>query len=491
MLYWIDILLIIVYLCTMVVVGIACRGKQDDVNDYFTTRGGMGNMMGSILVGLSIAATFFSGISFLAYPSVSWQNGVKVLICLISLPGTWLITRFWFLKRYLRTGNQHPYQVIEDRLGSRVRTVAASMYVLLRIGWMSALIYAPVMAVMATMDLSSGWFWPLALLIGLSATIYTAIGGVRGVIITDAIQFLIMGGGVIFTIGYILWNLPAGLSEAFPKLAREGLLKPPGLTLSLTIPFTFWSALGFLVSSSSSWMADQMSLQRYLTTANIKATSRSMMVSLSGVICVIVLLVGIGLSLRAWFMFVPDPNLPVKPDKILPYFIASQLPAGIAGLMLAALLSATVSSITSGVNTLSAVITLDFQQRCWGGLTPRQQVRFGKICSIIIGLLSTISAGLVNKLGSIFQITMTLLGAFLGPLLLCMLVAVSNRKVHRASLIAGMVAGCAIAWLARFYFEIMVLWVSPTAFLSALTVTALGTAIFGPDTCQVSRQSGQ
>ncbi len=143
-----------------------------------------------------------------------------------------------------------------------------------------------------------------------------------------------------------------------------------------------------------------------------------------GVIPVICLLAAVGLSLAMWYHYMPDPNLPKMVDKIFPYFIATQLPVGIAGLLLAAILAATVSSMTSGINALAATVTVDFRMRLGTKLTARQQLRFGKITSLIIGLLATLAAGIVSRLGTIFDITQILLGLFLGPLLVCSIVSV-------------------------------------------------------------------
>src|SRR5690606_817257 len=95
------------------------------------------------------------------------------------------------------------------------RTVAAAMFVLLRVGWMAALIYAPTVAVLAAGNLDPRvWFWPLVLAIGISCTIYTTLGGIRGVIITDAIQFLVIAVGIGLTVGFVAVRLPVPLGEA-------------------------------------------------------------------------------------------------------------------------------------------------------------------------------------------------------------------------------------------------------------------------------------
>jgi Na+/proline symporter len=392
------------------------------------------------------------------------------MLMLVPFPICWVILRYWFLPRYLRIKSDDPYGFIEINLGKDVRNTAAVMFALLRIGWMAALIYAPTIAIMAAARLNSSWFWPLVLIIGISSSLYTALGGIRGVIITDAIQFLVMILGIAFTIGYALIRLPVPISDAVSSLQESNLLAAPSFSLDPAISFTFWTiVLGMLVSNTGSYIGDQMSLQRYLATGNIKACSRSFLVNIFGVWIVLILLTAVGLTLAVWYKFVPDSNLPAKADLIFPHFVASQLPAGIAGMLMAAILAATMSSITSGINALSATFTLDFYSKIKKNVEPAHQIRVAKFASLIIGLLSTLAAGCVDALGDIFTIAQTILGVFLGPLMACSILALMNKKVNSKliifSMFAGSVTGCFVIFSSA-----SALWVSPVAFIITLSI---------------------
>jgi sodium-coupled monocarboxylate transporter 8/12 len=469
----IDLIVIIVYMTIVITMGILCRGKQEDVADYFTTHGHMGGITGSILVGMSIAATLFSGISFIAYPSVIYTHGIMFLLSMLSFPICWLILHYWFLPRYLSIKSDDPYGFIEIRFGKNVRQVAAVMFALLRFSWMAALIYAPTLAIMAAAKLDEHWFWPLILIIGLSSSIYTALGGIRGVIITDAIQFLMMIIGISFTIGYALVKLPIPLHKTVGILQENNLLSMPSFSLDPTMVFTFWTIIiGILVSNLGSYTGDQMSLQRYLATGNLKACSRSFLINISGVCFVSILLAGIGLSLAVWYEVVPDPDLPGKADLIFPHFVSSQLPAGIAGGLLSAILAATMSSITSGINTLSATFTLDFYMKIKKNVTAKQQIKVARYASCVIGLLSTLAAGCVGVLGDIFTIAQTLLGVFIGPLMACAILALLNKKVSSKAVISGMIVG-SVAGVCIIFSPVSALWISPVAFVTALAIPLL------------------
>jgi SSS family transporter len=492
MLTTIDWTIIAVYLAAMIAVGIACRGKQDDSADYFIAKGGLSGVFGSIIIGLSIAATFFSGISFLAYPANVYQHGLLVTLGLPTFLVVWLVLRFVFLPRYLAGGWQHPYEILERRYGLGVRRVAALLFVLMRIGWMATLIYAPTSALLAAAGLGPEWYWPIIFIVGLSSTIYTAFGGIRGVIITDAIQFLLIIAGIAITLIYILVKLPVPLGDAVALMHHNGRLNWWEPSLSLTKPLTLWAVLiGFTVASLGSYLGDQMALQRYLTSSSVAESSRSFLVKVIGVVIVLLMLFAVGVSLGAWYLLKNDPQLPSATDQIFPYFIAKELPAGVSGLLLAALLAATMSSITSGINALAGSILIDFRR---GGdvgqpdaLAARKQLWIARGVSLAIGVVATLSAGLVVHLGQLFDITQKLLGVFLGPLAVCLLLAVLNVRVSGRALIASLLAGCAAGWLAALTPNIAAfwpsvlsvdsLWVSPIACLASALVALIGVLV--------------
>lgn len=482
MLNSVDVIIIIVYLSGTIAIGLKSRGKQETAEDYFTATGGFSGSFQSIIVGLSIAATFFSGLSFLIYPSIGYSNGIVILMCLFVFPIVWILLHFWFLPRYFAAKCKHPYDIIETNIGSQTRTLAASMFILLRIGWMAAMLYAPTIAFMAMGDLEQQWFWPIVLILGLSCTLYTTFGGIRGVIVTDAIQMVVIIVGITFTIAYILIKLPVPFSEVLNKLTENDHLKLFNFTLNPTVTFSTWAILvGIFFSSMATYMADQMSLQRYLAMNSLKSASRSFGLNILGVMVVILLLVSVGVLLFAWYAFVPEENLPASPDKILPYFVATRLPVGVSGLLLAAILAATISSMTSGINTLAGTLTLDFRIRFGSPMTARQQLRYGRIASFAVGLSATLIAGLVSRLGTIFDISQTLLGLFLGPLLSIILLAIYRTKVNQAVIIISSIIAFLIGTLAV-YTSLSSLWISPITCITSLTLSVLGSRIFPPKT---------
>jgi len=384
-----DLVIIVVYLGACIAVGVAYSGRQKGAADYFVAGGGMHGWFNTTIVGLSLAATLFSGISFFMLPSIIYEGGTAFILSLLTLPLAWVVLKYWFLPRYLvGSPQQKPYDIVQYRFGPYVRTMVALMYLLFRIAWMAALIYAPTVAILGAAQLDARWFWPLVLLIGASSTAYTVAGGLRGVILTDAIQFVVIVTGIALVLVYVAWNLPVSLTAAIESVVHAGQFETFDLSMSFET-MTIWAVIiSSFTFKLGNYVGDQMALQRYLASGDSSQSSRSFIVNMAGVAAVLSLLALVGLALKAWYLAMPSDAVPTDPDKVFPYFIAFELPTGVTGLLFAAILAATMSSMTSGINTLAAVVTFDFRAR-WASRpvqTEQEQLRFGRVASLVIGV---------------------------------------------------------------------------------------------------------
>ena len=474
----IDVAIIIAYLLGTMLIGFLARGKDRSADDFFTASGGMRGLFNQVLIGLSIASALFSGISFIAYPSVVFSSGIMLLagVVFVCMPASFLILRYWFLPRFLSLGYKHPYDVLEARFGRPTRTLAASMFVLMRIGWMAAMVFAPTAAIMTMGKLDGRWFWPLVLAQGLTSTVFTVFAGVRGVVVTDAIQMIVIALGIAATICFALGSVPVPLDVAMSDLWTSGRLKVWEPSLDPTIGFTFWTiAIGATIANLGNYIPDQMCLQRYLATGSVREASRSFLVNVLGVYIVLILLAGIGLSLFVYYSHVSDPTLPMKngvvdADGVFPHFVATRLPTGFAGLLMAAIMAA--SSMTPGINTVAGVLTLDFHARARPDMPGEQKLRWARRYALLVGLSSTLIAGLLRNTAGLSNLIQVILGVFAGPLLACMVLAMTSWRISGAAMTIGLLLGSA-AGIAATRTSVAALWVAPIA----VTVTA-ATALF-------------
>jgi len=468
---FIDLVLIVIYLGISVYLGTRGSGKREKtVLAYFTDRGGGKGIFYQMMVGFSIMATFFSGLSFTMYPSIVYSEGIMILWGLAIFPISWVLLYFWFWPAYLSRKPLLPYDLIEERYGYGIRSYTSVLFFCLRVGWMSSLIYVPAIIIMASAQLSHAWLWPIVITVGVTCTLYTTVGGIRGVIVTDALQFLVMFTGILWLCLYIFFNLPLSPMSAFQDLHDEGFLVIRDFHFSWTDTITFWSIIiGFLIPNIAAYIGDPMSLQRYISLETRQANNRSFACNLAGVVTIILLLILVGLLLHAWYRFQGDPDLPGDPDFVFPYFVSTQLPPGLAGLLVAAILAATMSSLTSGINALAGALTNDFRARTRRKYSDEELLRFGKRASVIIGLSATFFAGLVENLGSLFDITRKLLGVFAGPMAAPMLLSILRIPCRKYSIVAGGVTGLCFGWILAFS-PLSSLWVAPAAMMSAMGI---------------------
>ena len=477
----IDVAIIVAYLLGSMLIGFLARGKDNNAEDFFTASGGLTSIFSSVLVGLSIASALFSGISFVMYPGVVYSSGLTLIAgsLLICMPVSYLILRYWFLPRYLAHGCRFPYDIVEARFGRNTRMLASALFAFMRIGWMAAMVYAPTLAIMTMGKLDDRWFWPLILAQGLSSTIFTVLVGVRGVVITDAIQMVVIALGITATIGFALAQLPVPLSTAWGDVLHSGRLISVDFSLDPTAKTTFWTiVIGIIVSNLGNYVADQMSLQRYLATGSLKAAGRSFLFNMVGVYVVLILLAGIGMSLFVYYAHVHDPTLPMKngavnADAVFPHFVANNLPIGMAGLLIAAIMAA--SSMTPGINTVAGVLTVDFHARIWPDTSKQQQVRWARIYSLIVGLVATLVACSLKDARGLFELVMVMVGVFAGPLLACVALSVTQVRCSALGMSFGMIVGCGAAMVAT-RTSLAGLWVAPLAVVIT-TVVALAISV--------------
>ena len=471
--HWIDLTIMAAFLIGCMAFGYLARGKTQHAEDYFTGGGKMTGFLNTVILGLSIAGTFFSGISFIIYPSIVYSHSIILPVwgLAVCMPLAFVILRFWFLPRYLAGKWKYPYEILEDRFGPASRTVASLLYICMRIGWMGAMIYAPTLAIitMCGLDLHT-WFWPLVLANGLTNTFFTVFVGIRGVVVIEAVHMLVIAGGILATIISALYQLPVPFSTAISTLYHTNHFKIFDFSFDPRNNLTVFSiVIGTSIGNLVNYIADQMSLQRYLASGDGKSASRSFVVNIIGVTIVISLLTAVGLALYVFYHFSNESGVPAKADQVFPHFVSTHLPVGVAGLLLAALLSA--NSLPAAINTLSSILTVDFHSRLIGRLEGARLAFWAKVYSSLLGVTATLLAGSMAQLNNsnLFELTNLLGGMFAGPLLSVVVLATLGVRSTGAAIIPAIVLG----WLAGVcihFANLAPLWIGPASALTTLLV---------------------
>ncbi|HUY92801.1 MAG TPA: hypothetical protein VMV10_28935 [Pirellulales bacterium] len=389
-----------------------CSRKQDTTEEFFLA----GRRMPWFAVGLSIMATLTSTISYLAVPGEMIQHGIGMFAGQMAAPFAMAVVLCLWVPFFMRLRLTSVYEYLQQRFGPGARLLAATLFILLRLGWLGVIIYTCSMAVDKMVEIG-----PVALpgvrlagepvrlpplylwivLIGLFTSAYTSVGGIRAVIWTDVMQSLIMFAGLLITLSYVWISTGQGPGDwwAIAGEAHQRHTSPPTFSLDVTVRVTILTAM----LHSFFWItcthcSDQMVVQRYFTTPSLKAALRSYLISAFTDLTVSVLLAMSGLALLAFYLQHPTFLSPEiagseSADKWFPYFIAHQLPAGLGGWILAALFAAGMSSVSSGINSVSAVAVTDiaskFSRHKGSAASSLAQARW---LSLAIGVLVTVLA---------------------------------------------------------------------------------------------------
>lgn len=444
---WIDGGIFLVYIAVVLGMGFWFSRFQKSNEDYFLG----GRKMNWFAVGTSLFATAFSSISFVMLPRegayADWHLFTAMLfIPLVITPILWYV----FVPLFLRLRITSVYEYLDLRFNDRLRKTGTLLFAAYAIGWMGSMLYAVGIIIQASLGLTHEQFLWVLVGVGLFATLYTCLGGFEAVVWTDVLQAFTLGGGMLLVLLIILNMTGSDLASLLETGREHDKLRMLNMEFELTERSSFWAAAGFgLFMYLPGYTASQITVQRYLSMETLPQARRSLLINavIAPIIALIFFLVG-----TALFVFYLKqggfPDIPNQ-DQLLPHFLATELPvAGLTGLLLAGLFAAGMSTIDSGINSLTAVIIRDW--------IPPQRVKTGvglsRTITFALGLLIIFTSLIVPLIGEhvidmISRIAGTFLGLLLGLFLLGMFTRGGNSEGAFIGLAFGGVA-LALVWTA-------------------------------------------
>ena len=452
-----DFATIALYLIGTFAIALVCAKQRGSTEEFFLGS----RRMPWFAVGLSIVATLMSTVSYLAQPGEMIKHGIGIFFAWIAIPfSIFVVLRYW-VPFFMRLRLTSAYEYLEHRFNYGARFLAASLFVLLRLGWMGVVVYTSSLALETMVDVT---IYKVILTVGVFATIYTTVGGFRAVIWTDVAQFIVLFAGAFITVAYVVYATGSGPLDWWRTAAQANIdyTNPPIFSFDVTVRVTVVTA----VLHSFFWTvcthgSDQVVLQRYFSTPSLGAARRSYILNAVADFSVGILLALCGLALLAFYLknpgALPEDISPTEnADKVFPYFISHQLPAGIAGLIVSALIAAAMSSIDSGVNSVSAVLTTDMFGRLYPkGREVLNSVALARTLTMVVGAIATLLAMLfaywIREIAgdvNILDLMAKGFNMFLGPLFalffIGMFIPRAGARTANTSALVGMAVS--IAW---------------------------------------------
>jgi SSS family transporter len=439
--------------------------------------------MSPLIIGLSLFATLSSTLSYLAYPGEMIKNGPMIFAQIAGFPVAYLIVGWIIVPHFMRQQNvTSGYELLEKRLGLSGRLLGAGMFMALRVVWMAAVLYATSdIVLIPLLGLDPRWGPIVTVAMGTITLIYSTEGGMRAVVVTDALQALIMFAGAVAVLFVVTANL-GSLSAWWPKVWANHW-EAPVFWFSSDLRVTFMGAfLSMVVWMSCTCGSDQMAIQRYLSTRDAATARRSVVIHMWTETFMAGLLGLVGLAVLGYFTVHPESlNNPsamiTQADSLLPQFVVKVLPGGLAGVVIAAMLSAAMSSLSSGMNSASAVITSDFISRFrkipW---TALENVRVARWASIIIGVVAMLLSLYINRLATnLLELCMKVVNLLTAPIFVLFVLALFVRFATPSGGVAATIASIVTAVGVTFFNwgGLQFIWTMPLSLLAGILVGML------------------
>lgn len=446
---YIDYIVLVVYFAAMLIVGALIGKRQLSTSDYLLA----GRKMAWWPVAISLFASLFSAVSFIAMPGEAYDHGMTLflwyIIALIPMP----IMIFLFLRLFFRLQIWTAYEYLERRFTLPVRIVGSVMFMLLRGTYMGLVLYATALALQP----ATGWNISVCILIvGISATAYTTLGGMAAVIWTDVIQFVVLLSGIAIILFSVSMSVDGGVFGIWEQATAMGHGFNVGSDSGFW-NFDFYQRIGGWV-----WLAallpmcvapaiDQTNLQRCLSCKSFKTAGWAVFGSTVGSLPVTFLFFFTGLALLVFFRSSATGAGPASGDVAFTYYIMHELPVGVRGLIMAAILAAVMSTMDSVINSLSAVSVKDLYARVIRpGKTDQHYLKVAKGFTIFWGVAAVgfglfIAEVVTGRNFPLLEVSNVALGFFGGAMLGVFALGLLCSRANTIGVIIGALLGTAVA----------------------------------------------
>jgi solute:Na+ symporter, SSS family len=492
-----DIVVIVVYLAAVSSIGLYFSKRQVNRTEYF-----LGNRsVHWLLAGGSIMATLLSALTYLMAPGEMIRHGSGFFAGVFALPLVIPVVSRVLLPLFMRLPITSAYEYLQERFDGRVRRIAAAAFSFRIIIWMGLIIYTASFAFTEILGVPGYW---TILVIGLICTFYTSLGGLKTVIWTDNVQLWILFGGAI-AIPVVVWFwVGGGPLEWWWAHVQTGRTEIQLFSFDPAVRITIVG----IVAAQFFWNicthgGDQVAVQRYLSTPSLRAARRSLWVFAicNGVIVVLLMICGLALfyfyaqqagsSLDAFHREVAP-----EADGLMPRFILHELPTGVSGLLMAAILAAAMSSLSSGINSVSGVVLTDW----WRSTGSRRgDLSLEKAVSLGAGVLGTVAALFIGAAmdasdWNLVDLVQRVNHVFVAPIAVLFFGGMLFRKIGTTGILSAFVVStCASVFICfgREWFgmerSISFMWVVPAPFLFGLLIVYVADRCVSRSTKEIER----
>ncbi|MVN90074.1 sodium:solute symporter [Mucilaginibacter aquatilis] len=465
-----DLGVIAIYLLAMLLVGFYFSRKNKNAEQFTKASGSIPGWA----LGISIYATFLSSNTFLGVPGKTFGTNLNAFVFSLSMPlAAWFAAKY-FVPFYRNTGEVSAYTHLEHRFGAWARTYAVVCFLLTQVARMGSIFFGIALSLQALTGFSMKM---IILTMGICIIIYTVLGGIEAVIWTEVVQGIIKTFGALLILYIIITNMPGGISKVVEIGKTDNKFSLGSLAPDFTTS-TFWVVLlyGFFINLNNFGM-DQNYVQRYHTATSSKQAAKSIWLCVWLYLPASLLFCVIGSALYAYYHVNPElteairhqvatERLPgasaadiaqmaasLKPedygDKVMPNFMVTKIPAGLVGLIVSAILSAAMSTISSGMNASATVFAEDIYKRYFKPvITVKQNMTLLHTATVVAGVAGVAAGIAMIGVKSVLDVWWQLSGIFAGGMLgLFLLGIISKQTRNHEAVIAIIIGIVVILWM--------------------------------------------
>lgn len=443
---------IVVYMVAMVGIGVYYSYRAKTAEEYYLG----GRKQKPVMVGLALFATLISTISYLAVPGEIIKHGPMVMSYIIILPVIFVVVGYGIIPYIMKLPITSAYELLEMKFGVPVRLFASSLFLLVRIVWMGLVVFSAAKVVIPCLGWSPEKLPYLVMAVGGITVLYASLGGLQAVVLTDAIQAIILFAGAFVCVVIVTAKMGFGW---IPTHWSPNWDVQPLFSLDPTVRVTVFATL---LQTTVWWIctagSDQMAIQQYLSTRDAQAARRAFLVNNIADAVVEILLGLLGFALLAFFLANPqfqvgEVSLQAGADYLFPHFVANFLRYGMGGLVISGMLAAAMSSLSAGFTSTATVINTDIISRFFRkDQSEASKVRWGRGVTAGMGVVVILLGLLMGKVpGNLFEVTNKTNGLIVGPLFGLFFMAMFVRYATPLGTVFGSIYGLWAAFLFAFW----------------------------------------
>jgi len=436
-----DLVVIAIYFVAVAAIGLRFARRQTTTEAYFVAR----RSIPSWAMGLSVFATIISSITFIAYPGAAFKGNWNQLVPGFMAVGVLLVLGMVLVSFFRHAVGMSAYEYFEKRFGYGARAYSALAFAAGHFSKMGFVLFTITTALCGM----TGWDkYQVIVGVGVVTIVYTLFGGLEAVIWTEVLQGIVKILGVLIVLGVLLSIMPGGAGAAFHLASEQHKFSLGSFDFNLAANGNFWVMLLYgAFFYLQKYAADQTLVQRYLVAKTDREALKG--VALGAFLCVPAWLAFmlVGTLLWAYYQLsgevlpaqVLDGKGQVIADRVFPFFLTTKIPAGLAGVFMAALFSAAMSTMSSDLNCLSAVGVEDYYRRLRPHSTDRQRLFVGKLIVAVSGALAVGIGAFIARRGegvlTLYYAATAIVSAGLAGMFL---LAFFTRRANRQGLWIGL-----------------------------------------------------